>query len=156
MTMTGKSAGVEARCQRGHAREVRRQADDAEQCGARFEIAHRTEGETARIPAPSARHRRHHPTRRPRVRVHRGSGRAGIPTVSLQQYAGRKSEAVRVGTVEGPRVQAGAARAGRSPADPSETERERRERGRRELYVGVTRARDGLWVGVRSGASRGH
>ncbi|WP_371830554.1 3'-5' exonuclease [Curtobacterium poinsettiae] len=32
---------------------------------------------------------------------------------------------------------------------PSETERERRERGHRELCVGMTRARDGLWVGAR-------
>lgn len=39
--------------------------------------------------------------------------------------------------------------------EPSETDRERRERGRRELYVGMTRARDGLWVGVRSGAGSG-
>ncbi|MCA5924862.1 nuclease-related domain-containing DEAD/DEAH box helicase [Curtobacterium oceanosedimentum] len=87
-------------------------------------------------------------------------GRAGIPTVSLQQYAGRTSDAVRVGTVKrakglefkqvllahvDPRLLDAA------PAEPSETERERRERGRRELYVGMTRARDGLWVGVRNG-----
>ncbi len=87
-------------------------------------------------------------------------GRAGVPTVSLQQYAGRTSDAVRVGTVKrakglefkqvllahvDPRLLDAA------PAEPSETERERRERGRRELYVGMTRARDGLWVGVRTG-----
>jgi superfamily I DNA/RNA helicase len=88
---------------------------------------------------------------------------AGVATVSLQQYAGRSSDAVRVGTVKrakglefkqvllahvDPRLLDAA------PAEPSETERERRERGRRELYVGMTRARDGLWVGVRSGATR--
>ncbi|MBT1623516.1 AAA family ATPase [Curtobacterium flaccumfaciens pv. oortii] len=91
-------------------------------------------------------------------------GRAGVPTVALQQYAGRSSDAIRVGTVKrakglefkqvllahvDPRLLDAA------PAEPSETERERRERGRRELYVGMTRARDGLWVGVRSGAARG-
>jgi hypothetical protein len=85
-------------------------------------------------------------------------GSAGILTVSLQQYAGRSSDAVRVGTVKrakglefkqvllahvDPRLLDAA------PAEPSETERERRERGRRELYVGMTRARDGLWVGAR-------
>ncbi|PZF39637.1 nuclease [Curtobacterium sp. MCLR17_051] len=88
---------------------------------------------------------------------------ADVPTVSLQQYAGRSSDAVRVGTVKrakglefkqvllahvDPRLLDAA------PAEPSETERERRERGRRELYVGMTRARDGLWVGARSGATR--
>jgi len=88
---------------------------------------------------------------------------ADVATVSLQQYAGRSSDAVRVGTVKrakglefkqvllahvDPRLLDAA------PAEPSETERERRERGRRELYVGMTRARDGLWVGVRSGATR--
>jgi hypothetical protein len=54
MTMAGESAGVEAHRQRSHARELRRQADDAEQRAARFEIAHRTESETARILAPLA------------------------------------------------------------------------------------------------------
>lgn len=91
-------------------------------------------------------------------------GRAGVATVSLQQYAGRSSDGGRVGTVKrakglefkqvllahvDPRLLDAA------PAEPSETKRERRERGRRELYVGMTRARDGLWVGVRSGATRG-
>lgn len=33
--------------------------------------------------------------------------------------------------------------------EPSEADWERRELDRRELYVGMTRARDGLWVGVR-------
>jgi len=54
MTIAGESAGVEARRQRSHAQELRRQAHDAEQRAARFEIAHRTESETARILAPLA------------------------------------------------------------------------------------------------------
>jgi superfamily I DNA/RNA helicase len=77
---------------------------------------------------------------------------------------GRTSDAARVGTVKraqglefkqvllahvNPRLLDAA------PADPSEIERERRERGRREPYVGMTRARDCLWVSVRSGAARG-
>ena len=34
-----------------------------------------------------------------------------------------------------------------APADLDEGALERREIERRELYVGMTRARDGLWVG---------
>jgi hypothetical protein len=54
MTIAGDSARVEARRQRGRARELRRQADEAEARAGRFEIAHRTEGETAKILAPLA------------------------------------------------------------------------------------------------------
>ncbi|WP_267424860.1 MULTISPECIES: nuclease-related domain-containing DEAD/DEAH box helicase [unclassified Curtobacterium] len=54
MTIAGDSARVEARRQRGRAHELRRQADDAEQRAARFEIAHRTESETAKVLAPLA------------------------------------------------------------------------------------------------------
>lgn len=89
---------------------------------------------------------------------------AGVPVIMLDEYSGRTSDAVRVGTVKrakglefkqvllahvDPRL------LDPVPGEPSETERERRERGRRELYVGMTRARDGLWVGVRSGARSG-
>ncbi|MFJ4220795.1 3'-5' exonuclease [Curtobacterium luteum] len=84
---------------------------------------------------------------------------AGVPVVMLDEYSGRTSDAVRVGTVKRAKglefkqvllahVDRGLlddASAGRSDAD-----RERHERGRRELYVGMTRARDGLWVGVRN------
>lgn len=83
---------------------------------------------------------------------------AGVPTVSLKNYAGKSSEMVRVGTIKRakglefkqvllPHVPA------KLLADPptteSESAKERRELDRRELYVGMTRARDGLWVGVR-------
>ncbi|WP_022908563.1 nuclease-related domain-containing DEAD/DEAH box helicase [Curtobacterium sp. B18] len=54
MTIAGESAGIEARRQRSHAQELRRQAHDAEQRAARFEIAERTESETAQLLAPLA------------------------------------------------------------------------------------------------------
>ncbi|MCT9620874.1 nuclease-related domain-containing DEAD/DEAH box helicase [Curtobacterium sp. C2H10] len=88
---------------------------------------------------------------------------AGIPVIMLDEYSGRTSDAVRVGTVKRAKglefKQVLLAHVDRRLLDPvtgepSETDRERRERGRRELYVGMTRARDGLWVGVRSGAPR--
>lgn len=83
---------------------------------------------------------------------------AGVPTVSLKNYAGKSSDMIRVGTIKRakglefkqvllPHVPA------KLLADPAVTEsesaKERRELDRRELYVGMTRARDGLWVGVR-------
>ncbi|MBF4582000.1 UvrD-helicase domain-containing protein [Curtobacterium sp. VKM Ac-2865] len=82
---------------------------------------------------------------------------AGVPTVSLKHYAGKSSDMVRVGTIKRakglefkqvllPHVPA------KLLADAPDTEsvaaRERRELDRRELYVGMTRARDGLWVGA--------
>ena len=89
---------------------------------------------------------------------------AGIPVIMLDEYSGRTSDAVRVGTVKRAKglefkqvLLAHVDRRLLAPVtgEPSETERERRERGRRELYVGMTRARDGLWVGVRNGAGSG-
>ncbi len=82
---------------------------------------------------------------------------AGVPSVSLKYYAGKSSNQIRVGTIKRakglefkqvllPHVPA------KLLADAPETEsvadRERRELDRRELYVGMTRARDGLWVGA--------
>lgn len=54
MTIAGDSARAEARRQRSRAHELRSQADEAEARAGRFEIAHRTESETARILAPLA------------------------------------------------------------------------------------------------------
>ncbi|WP_022902722.1 UvrD-helicase domain-containing protein, partial [Curtobacterium sp. B8] len=54
MTMAGESAGTEARRQRGLAAEHRRRATEADQRASRFEIAERTESETARVLAPLA------------------------------------------------------------------------------------------------------
>jgi len=54
VTIAGTSAGAEARRLRGRADEHRRQADEAEQQAGRYEIAERTEAETARVLAPLA------------------------------------------------------------------------------------------------------
>jgi hypothetical protein len=83
-------------------------------------------------------------------------GRAGIPYVDLQDYDGTTSDHVKVGTfkrakgLEFKYVLIPGLRAGETPMWPGESEdshRERAERERRELYVGMTRARDGLWLG---------
>jgi hypothetical protein len=77
---------------------------------------------------------------------------AGIPAIDLEQYTGRPVDAVKVGTVKRakglefktvllPRVRA-------EWIDASELDDEARVIHRRELYVGMTRARDDLWVGV--------
>ena len=86
---------------------------------------------------------------------------AGIPVVELEKYDGSVVDAVKVGTVKRakglefkqvliPRLKPhhliGAAIA--SSGNQSESMRERAERERRELYVAMTRARDGLWLGV--------
>jgi superfamily I DNA/RNA helicase len=88
----------------------------------------------------------------------------------LTEYTGRTVDAVKVGTIKRAkglefkqvvvaRVGAGLLRAGSSSSASSspspssfaesEAEREARTLALRELYVGMTRARDGLWVGVR-------
>lgn len=81
---------------------------------------------------------------------------AGVRTISLEDYSGFPVDAVKVGTIKRakglefkqvlipdvPRAQS----AGIPPAD--EAEHERWDLSRRELYVAMTRARDGLWVGV--------
>lgn len=77
---------------------------------------------------------------------------AGIPAIDLETYSGKPVDAVKVGTVKRakglefksvflPRVQ---------PAwiEPSIRDDEAHAIHRRELYVGMTRARDELWVGV--------
>ncbi|RWZ53231.1 nuclease [Labedella phragmitis] len=86
---------------------------------------------------------------------------ARIPTIELEKYDGSFVDAVKVGTVKRakglefkqvllPRLKShhlpGAGR--HISATQSESTRERAERERRELYVAMTRARDGLWVGV--------
>ena len=83
--------------------------------------------------------------------------RAGIPVIELGDYGGAPVDAVKVGTVkrakglEFKQVLMGDVIAswlnGAGKAD-DDVEREQAERRRRELYVGMTRARDGLWVGV--------
>lgn len=84
---------------------------------------------------------------------------AGIPVIALDRYDGRSVDADKVGTVKRTkgvefmqvllaRVEPALLASGPEPT--SETDRERRDLDRRELHVAMTRARDRLWVGVRS------
>jgi len=82
---------------------------------------------------------------------------AGIPTIDLADYDGTPVDAVKVGTIKRAKglefaevlvvrtppylLQAG-------PATLDDAAEERTALQRRELFVGMTRARDGLWVGV--------
>ena len=82
---------------------------------------------------------------------------AGAAVVMLTDYDGAPIDAIKVGTIKRakglefkqvllPEVRADELGPATPPEDPSE--RERWELRRRELYVAMTRARDGLWVGV--------
>jgi superfamily I DNA/RNA helicase len=82
---------------------------------------------------------------------------AGIPSVNLDKYNGRPTDAVKVGTVHRAKglefKQVLVARTSPQLLDSStvvngDAARERRDLDRRALYVAMTRARDGLWVGV--------
>lgn len=77
---------------------------------------------------------------------------AGIPAIDLEDYSGKPTDAVKVGTVKRakglefktvlmPRVRP-------EWIEPSTREDEAHTIHRREIYVGMTRARDELWVGV--------
>lgn len=83
--------------------------------------------------------------------------RAGAEVVMLSEYDGAPVDSVKVGTIKRakglefkqvllPEVPAVLLDASAPPGDNAE--RERWELQRRELYVAMTRARDGLWVGV--------
>jgi hypothetical protein len=83
---------------------------------------------------------------------------AGIPTIALDKYDGKPVDAVKVGTIKRAkglefkevlvvRTPPHLVESGLNP-DPDEAALERRDLQRRELYVAMTRARDGLWVGV--------
>ncbi|MDO7882444.1 nuclease-related domain-containing DEAD/DEAH box helicase [Salinibacterium soli] len=81
---------------------------------------------------------------------------AGIPHIDLDEYRGEPGAAVKVGTVKRGKglefkqvAVVGVPRATLADAVPDDAGAlERHEFARRELYVGMTRARDGLWVGV--------
>lgn len=77
---------------------------------------------------------------------------AGIPTVELTSYDGRSTNAVKVGTVKRAKgLEFKQVLVGRVPPallDSPARGDEAKEIQRRELYVAMTRARDGLWVGV--------
>jgi len=82
--------------------------------------------------------------------------RAGHGVIELADYIGRTAPLIKVGTIKRAKglefAQVLLARVQESLMLPtvaglSDGEVERREIDRRELYVGMTRARDGLWVG---------
>jgi len=83
---------------------------------------------------------------------------AGIPTIQLEKYDGHPVNAVKVGTIKRAKgLEFKEVLVVRTPPhlvqtdlDPREDDAalERRDLQRRELYVAMTRARDGLWVGV--------
>jgi len=83
---------------------------------------------------------------------------AGIPTIQLEKYDGHPVDAVKVGTIKRAKgLEFKEVLVVRTPPhlvqtdlDPREDDAalERRDLQRRELYVAMTRARDGLWVGV--------
>ena len=81
---------------------------------------------------------------------------AGLPVVELEDYDGRPVEAVKVGTVKRAKglefKQVLVAHVAPDWLKPAPTDdgqaRESWALRRRELYVAMTRARDGLWVGI--------
>jgi hypothetical protein len=82
---------------------------------------------------------------------------AGIPALSLANYDGRVSSSVKVGTIKRAKglefkqvlvARASAQLLETAWSSTDDAAVERRELDRRELYVAMTRARDGVWVGV--------
>ncbi|MCO5293472.1 MAG: AAA family ATPase [Homoserinimonas sp.] len=82
--------------------------------------------------------------------------KAGIAWIELLKYDGMPTDAIKVGTIKRAKglefkqvlvVRTPSRLLHALPNDP-DAEDERRELDRRELYVAMTRARDGLWVGV--------
>ncbi|WP_309712535.1 UvrD-helicase domain-containing protein [Pseudolysinimonas sp.] len=82
---------------------------------------------------------------------------AGIPTIDLATYDGTPTDAVKVGTIKRAkglefaevlvvRTPPYLVQEGQATLDDAAAERTTLQR--RELFVGMTRARDGLWVGV--------
>ncbi len=81
---------------------------------------------------------------------------AGVPVVELTEYTGQTTDGVKVGTIkrakglEFKHVLLPDVRRGDVSSEPPENgaARERWTLRRREIYVGMTRARDGLWVAL--------
>ena len=82
---------------------------------------------------------------------------AGIPSIELNDYDGRPTNAVKVGTIHRAKglefkqvlvARTSGALLDATALDTDDSTRERRDLDRRALYVAMTRARDGLWVGV--------
>ena len=83
--------------------------------------------------------------------------KANIPVLELTHYDGNPVNAVKVGTIKRAKglefkqvlvARASAQLLETAWSSTDEAEAERRELDRRELYVAMTRARDGVWVGV--------
>ncbi|MGB3910243.1 MAG: 3'-5' exonuclease [Pseudolysinimonas sp.] len=84
-------------------------------------------------------------------------GAAGVPVVDLAKYDGRVAAAMKVGTIKRAKglefkhvlvAHTPARLVGPAVPENGQDAGERVEMERRELYVAMTRARDGLWVGV--------
>jgi len=80
---------------------------------------------------------------------------SGVPALDLAKYDGRMSTVLKVGTIKRAKgLEFKHVLAARTPArlvGPTKLPSENLDRGelqRRELYVAMTRARDGLWVGI--------
>lgn len=83
---------------------------------------------------------------------------ADIPAINLEKYDGGTVDAVKVGTIKRAKglefkqvlvASVPGSHLDSHPADrDDEVAMERWDLDRRELYVALTRARDGLWVGV--------
>lgn len=75
---------------------------------------------------------------------------AGIPVLDLCRYDGRPAQAVKVGTVHRAKGlefgQVYLPRGDGYPVAEGSAEPERVQRARREMFVAMTRARDGLWL----------
>lgn len=81
---------------------------------------------------------------------------AGLPTISLEDYTGAAVDAIKVGTIKRAKglefkqvlIPDVSAEQTTSTPPTDDAEHERWDLSRRELYVAMTRARDGLWVGI--------
>ncbi len=80
-----------------------------------------------------------------------------IRSIDLQEYTGRSSDMVKVGTIKRAKglefkqvlvVRTAPHLLAAATGNVDTSDFEKRELDRRELYVAMTRARDGLWVGV--------
>jgi hypothetical protein len=89
--------------------------------------------------------------------VSRALAAAGISSIDLLKYDGKPIDAVKVGTIKRAKglefkqvlvVRTSPQLLESAPSGIDSAASERRELDRRELYVAMTRARDGLWVGV--------
>jgi AAA domain/UvrD-like helicase C-terminal domain/Nuclease-related domain len=82
---------------------------------------------------------------------------AGVPAMDLMEYDGHTTSSVKVGTIKRAKglefkqvlvARASAQLLETAWSSTDDAAAERRELDRRELYVAMTRARDGVWVGV--------